>query len=442
MLRFFPQGRAGRARIGVTMMLTASLVTAALASPSSSVASGDDHTKLHRAEHRLDRNIANKAQDLDEISHRLVRAQARVEGAWTDLRSARAELADLRDQVRAAAVRDRQLQTLLAQAIIKLQDARADLYQGTQDVQGQRAALASYAVSSYQTGGTSVLNIGVAFDAQSAQEALDDMQASATVLDKQSVDLQRFEATKVLLRLTTQRVRSTKEDVAVKRAEAAEILQTKITLKEQARAAQQRVRERLGSFRDAKLEIQAAKAREKKHLQKMQRERARVQHRLQKIAERRARQHARWLARHAPAVATFSSTGGGGFLSYPVTNTYITSPYGMRMHPILHVYKLHDGTDFHADCGTPVYAAASGRVLAEYYNAGYGNRIILDHGFVKGVSLQTSYNHLTSFVARTGHRVQRGQLIAYSGTTGYSTGCHLHFMVYVNGNTVNPGNWL
>ena len=71
----------------------------------------------------------------------------------------------------------------------------------------------------------------------------------------------------------------------------------------------------------------------------------------------------------------------------------------MRMHPILHVCKLHDGTDFHADCGTPVYAAANGRVISEYYNAGYGNRIILDHGFVKGVSLQTSYNHLTSFVA-------------------------------------------
>jgi murein DD-endopeptidase MepM/ murein hydrolase activator NlpD len=126
----------------------------------------------------------------------------------------------------------------------------------------------------------------------------------------------------------------------------------------------------------------------------------------------------------------------------PVTNTYITSPYGMRMHPILHVYKLHDGTDFHAPCGTPVYAAADGTVLEEYYNTGYGNRVILNHGYVRGVSLMTSYNHLTSFVARTGEHVSRGQLIAYSGTTGYSTACHLHFMVYVNGNTVDPMTWL
>jgi murein DD-endopeptidase MepM/ murein hydrolase activator NlpD len=132
----------------------------------------------------------------------------------------------------------------------------------------------------------------------------------------------------------------------------------------------------------------------------------------------------------------------GGFLSWPVTNTYITSPYGMRLHPILHIWKLHDGTDFHATCGTPVYAAADGRVLSEYYNAGYGNRVIIDHGLVRGVSLATSYNHLTSFVAQTGEQVHRGQLIAYSGTTGYSTGCHLHFMVYVNGATVDPMTWL
>ncbi|MEJ7630840.1 MAG: M23 family metallopeptidase, partial [Nocardioidaceae bacterium] len=132
----------------------------------------------------------------------------------------------------------------------------------------------------------------------------------------------------------------------------------------------------------------------------------------------------------------------GGFLGWPVTNTYVTSPYGMRLHPILHIWKLHDGTDFHAVCGTPVYAAADGRVMSEYYSTGYGNQLVIDHGLVNGVSLATSYNHLTSFVVGTGQQVSRGQIIAYSGTTGYSTGCHLHFMVYVNGATVDPMTWL
>ena len=427
------------------MVLAASLVALAFtSSPPSAASSGDDakpgHDKLHRSKHRLDRNINKKADDVDEISKRLLRAQSRVEGAWSELRSAKQHLRDVREQVHEAAVRDRQMQDLLQQAIIKLQDARTDLYQGAQDVKVQRAALASYAVSSYQTGGPSVLNIGVAFDAETPQEALDKMQASATVLDKQTVTLQQFQATKVLLRLTEQRVEDTKEDVAVKREQAAEILQTKIELKQAARDAKEQVRNQLGNFQDAKQEIAAAKQREKHRLNKMQNERERIENKLQKLAERRAAKHRHWLATHHPSPPTLKT--GGGYLSWPVTNTYITSPYGMRMHPILHVYKLHDGTDFHADCGTPVYAAANGRVLSEYYNAGYGNRIILDHGFVRGVSLQTSYNHLTSFVARPGHFVHKGQLIAYSGTTGYSTGCHLHFMVYVNGNTVDPMNWL
>ncbi len=416
------------------MMLSASLVTAAFAAPSVSVASGNDHTKLHHKKNRLDHRISAKHQDLDEISTKLLHAQQRVEAATADLRDARAKFEDLKQQAHAAAVRDREMQHLLELAVIRLQDAERELLQGTEAVRSQRAQLASDAVASYQTGGTAVLSIGVAFDSQSAQDVVDNLQASQTVLNKQTASLQRFEATKVLLTLTEQRVQATRDDVAKKRQDAAEILATKLSLKEQARTAKEDVATRLDTLRHAKKKIAKAKAHEMKRLAKLKREQQRVESRLRKIAAARARQHQR-------QAGTFSNDGGG-FLSYPVMNTYITSPYGMRMHPILHVWKLHDGTDFHADCGTPVYAAASGRVLSEYYNVGYGNRIILDHGFVRGVSLQTSYNHLTSFVARTGQSVHRGELIAYSGTTGYSTACHLHFMVYVNGYTVNPVSWL
>ena len=434
MLQFFPRGRAGRVRIGVTMMLSASLVTAAFAAPSPGVASGDDHTKLHHKKHRLDNRISAKTQDLDEISTKLLHAQQRVESATTDLRDARAKFDDLKQQAAAAAVRDREMQHLLRLAVIRLRDAERELKHGTAAVLTQRAALASDAVATYQTGGTAVMSLGVAFGSESAQQVVDNLQASQMVVDKQAVTLQRFEATKVLLTLTAQRVQATRDDVAKKRQDAAEILATKLSLKEQARAAKDDVATRLDKLRHAKKKIAEAKAREKQRLAKLEQEQKRVENKLRKIAAARARQHQRQSGNF--------TNDGGGFLSYPVMNTYITSPYGMRMHPILHVWKLHDGTDFHADCGTPVYAAAPGRVLSEYYNAGYGNRIILDHGFVRGVSLQTSYNHLTSFVARSGQQVKRGQLIAYSGTTGYSTACHLHFMVYVNGYTVNPVTWL
>jgi murein DD-endopeptidase MepM/ murein hydrolase activator NlpD len=133
---------------------------------------------------------------------------------------------------------------------------------------------------------------------------------------------------------------------------------------------------------------------------------------------------------------------GRGYLSVPVDDTYITSPYGMRMHPLLHVEMLHDGIDLHAPCGTPVYAAAAGRVTSEGHAGNYGDQLKIDHGTVRGRHLATSYNHLQGFAVGTGARVDRGQLIGYAGDTGRVTACHLHFMVYVNGEAVDPTSWL
>lgn len=120
----------------------------------------------------------------------------------------------------------------------------------------------------------------------------------------------------------------------------------------------------------------------------------------------------------------------------------VTSPYGMRVHPLTGVFKLHDGTDLAAACGTPVHAAASGSVTARYFNAGYGNRVLVDHGTSQGESLGTSYNHLAKAVVRPGDRVERGEVVGYVGQTGYATGCHLHFMVVVGGEPVDPSAWL
>ena len=76
-----------------------------------------------------------------------------------------------------------------------------------------------------------------------------------------------------------------------------------------------------------------------------------------------------------------------------------------------------------------------------YFNAGYGNRLFLEHGRVDGVSVRTAFNHATRYVVHRGQRVHRGQVIGYVGSTGYSTGCHLHLMVWLNGRMVNPMSW-
>lgn len=127
-----------------------------------------------------------------------------------------------------------------------------------------------------------------------------------------------------------------------------------------------------------------------------------------------------------------------GFLSPPTAVPYITSAYGMRYHPIFHVWRLHAGTDFRAYCGTPIMAAADGKVEWAKYVSGLGNQVMVYHGVISGKVLYTSYNHLATFNVSAGQTVKRGDVVGYEGTTGTSTACHLHFEVYVNGQTVDP----
>ncbi|WP_375433235.1 peptidoglycan DD-metalloendopeptidase family protein [uncultured Friedmanniella sp.] len=119
----------------------------------------------------------------------------------------------------------------------------------------------------------------------------------------------------------------------------------------------------------------------------------------------------------------------------------ITSAFGLRLHPVLHVWKLHDGTDLGAACGTPIRAPAAGRVTGETRSAGYGNRLFLDHGRVDGRQVVTGYNHAAGYVVRPGQRLAKGELLGYVGQTGYATGCHLHLMVWLDGGLTNPMTW-
>jgi murein DD-endopeptidase MepM/ murein hydrolase activator NlpD len=106
------------------------------------------------------------------------------------------------------------------------------------------------------------------------------------------------------------------------------------------------------------------------------------------------------------------------------------------------VYKLHSGTDFGASCGSPVYAAYPGTVESTGYEGAYGNRIEISHGAIDGMDVTTTYNHLSAFSSSPGQSVATGDLIGRVGTTGSSTGCHLHFEVLVNGDFTDPMAWL
>ncbi len=138
---------------------------------------------------------------------------------------------------------------------------------------------------------------------------------------------------------------------------------------------------------------------------------------------------------------TGTAAPGAGVLQAPVIGP-VTSKFGMRVHPITGVYKLHTGTDYGVGCGTPVGAARGGTVSEAGWNPAYGNRVILVHGLVDGAWLTTTYNHLEAIDVAPGQDVPTGASVGRVGSTGYSTGCHLHFELLVNGEFVDPEEWL
>lgn len=116
----------------------------------------------------------------------------------------------------------------------------------------------------------------------------------------------------------------------------------------------------------------------------------------------------------------------------------LTSPYGYRTHPITGNYTMHNGVDLACSSGTPIYASKSGYVTTATYHYAYGNYVTINH--MDGFS--TLYGHMTYFVVSEGEYVEQGQVIGYVGSTGYSTGPHLHFTIYYDGSTVNPMNYI
>jgi murein DD-endopeptidase MepM/ murein hydrolase activator NlpD len=126
-----------------------------------------------------------------------------------------------------------------------------------------------------------------------------------------------------------------------------------------------------------------------------------------------------------------------GMFTLPV-NGEVTSVFGWRVHPIFGTSRFHSGLDLAADEGTPIRAPADGTVVSAGWLGGYGNATIIDHG----QRIATLYGHQSRFGVQVGQVVHRGDVVGYVGSTGYSTGPHLHFEVRVAGEPTDPGPWL
>jgi murein DD-endopeptidase MepM/ murein hydrolase activator NlpD len=116
----------------------------------------------------------------------------------------------------------------------------------------------------------------------------------------------------------------------------------------------------------------------------------------------------------------------------------VTSEFGDRVHPITGAVSFHSGIDLGGGYGTPILASNCGVVISAGVNGGYGNDVCIKHS----PTMTTCYSHLDEILVATGQTVKKGQIIGKEGSTGFSTGPHLHFMVLVNGSPQNPRNYV
>lgn len=382
---------------------------------------------------QVEREVRGAQRDLDESSADLQEATARLDAARDQLATAKTELATARGKVEVAQERDAQMQAELAAAEAALAAAEAALTQGRADAEAQREQVASTVADMYSEGDPELIAFSSLLDAESTEELTRRNGVRDVIVGQEARAYDELKAAEVLLQVQEQQVSAARDDVAAKRQAAAEHLSLMQALEAEEQAAKDSVVSLVLERRDAQEGARKARARDAAKL----REHLAEQKKIEEMLKRRA---ARALARQRAQARSQSSGTSTGLLLKPVDG-YVTSPFGYREHPIYHYWGLHDGVDFGGGCGTPLRAAAPGRVVSSYWSDVYGHRLIIDNGAMAGVGLATIYNHASSYNVGVGDQVQEGQVIGYEGSTGWSTGCHLHFTVMANGKAVDPMNW-
>jgi murein DD-endopeptidase MepM/ murein hydrolase activator NlpD len=388
---------------------------------------------------KIDTDIAALRIALEDTSQDLAKAFVELQRTKAELPTAQRALTAAEVAQVKADQENEQMAAALAVAEADAAKATDALAQNERDRRAVLDRLGNLVRDDYQQGGVSTLSIALA--ATSPEDFTDRIIGMDTILRLRQRTLRGLDTVRAQGQAAQAHL------VAVRR-QADE-------LKVQAEAALARATAARKTAADAKSSLDllyaaqsryeaavaAKKATEAAKLDRMQAQSDALTRQL--AARARAAREAAARKSNQPVPPSGPQRNEGGPLSYPV-NAPVSSEFGMRLNPVLGIWRLHAGIDFAVNCGSPVYAAADGEVILATpasASGGYGNRLVIDNGLHRGVDLSTTYNHLTRFVVTRG-QVARGQLVAYSGTTGISTGCHLHFETRQNGTPVNPRRWL
>lgn len=371
-------------------------------------------------------------EEFAESSEAMVLAAADLRLADSALPGARATASNARELLASAQRRQKDAAMRRGRAQVRLMLGAQDAEATAALVQEQRALIGQMAREAYQGGGA-LTNVSILLEARSPADFAERLVSLQTVASSQRSALADLQAVQEAVGAQAQGLEAVRDELARADEQAQQDLRAVVALESSARAAEEQVA-RLVATREAALAAAAA-------AQVDEDAATRYRESVSSVLTAQLAARTRQALGDGADIDGTTVPGRPGTLAWPIPGR-VSSPFGMRVHPITGVFKLHTGTDLSAACGTPIQAARSGVVIEAGWNSAYGWRTVVSHGAVDGVLLTTTYNHQERLGTTVGARLAAGEVLGTVGSTGYSTGCHLHFEVYVNASLVDPQRWL
>lgn len=403
--------------------IVGALLVAGLALPSGS---GPLHSPAAAAKSRtqLAEDVKANRDRLQQAREAIQRAEAVRKAALGDINALDVRIDGLEGELEKVTARRDEVAAQLAatqrdlkQVTATLTDTTARLTKTEADLQKAEQALEGRAVNIYKTGRLG--SVEVLLDMNRLSELITRMHLFTLVVEQDSRVVHEIDALRV--EVTAQKAALETQRTAVAEAEGRQ--------KGQKAEVDVLVRQRESGL----TKLDAAREDKQTVLAKAEKDKASWEKKEDSLLAESDR-----LTSDLRALGTDSGTmvGTGQFVR-PVDGR-ISSPFGYRMHPIFHVRKMHTGVDMSAGMGTPIRAADSGTVVQAGWRGGYGKAVVISHGN----GLATLYAHQSVILVSVGDTVKRGQIIGKVGSTGFSTGAHLHFEVRINGTPVDPKRYL
>ncbi|MEE1649641.1 peptidoglycan DD-metalloendopeptidase family protein [Brachybacterium sp. J144] len=419
------------------------LVVPALGLPGSAWAAPTKEDKIAERE-SVDQQLEDLRLELEGVNDDLASTYLALAETELQIPIAQQDLEDAQAELAAAQEDDRVTGERLAAAEEAEAELSGEVEDGQVEVDRSDEELSQIALEAYKGGGLPNPST-IYFGGEEPQDAVDRSMNYRLTLASQGTRLDDLRSDQAVTENSADRLEAVREEIA--------------DLKIEAEAAVARTEAAEQAAADAKADLDALYATQITQRDDLETKKAQYEgdvstletrsSTLDSEIEELARQERERAEREAAAAKKSSSSGGGGGSSSSSSSGWVrpvdarlNSNFGWRVHPIYGTRKLHAGVDFPVACGVPVGAAHSGRVIARTYNSGAGNKIILSHGIQNGKLITTSYHHLQGFALPVGAEVSAGDTVGYVGTTGSSTGCHLHFEVHEDGNAVNPTKYI